>query len=145
MPSDYKKTRYSEESNLLLVFLLLSSLSLISSFLSLLHFSFYSNWQQGPLTAIMRYEGILFIADMELELSLLHTKTNTIVSFVHDASWPHRSASGLLSHSSSIRTRCPSSSPRSRPWCLPVPNPHALRLPLWDRYESVHLFVSELI
>lgn len=59
MPSDYKKTRYSEEHNLRPVSPLPSSvfdlsLSYPSSSYSPLFFKLVA----GPLTAIMRYEGM---------------------------------------------------------------------------------------
>lgn len=63
--------------------------------------------------------------------------TNQLICCVHGALCSHRSASGLLSHSSSTRTRYRSSSLRSPPWCLPAPSPHALKPPLWDRWETV--------
>lgn len=59
MPSDYKKTRYSEEHNLLPVFLLPFTLSLFQSLLLLSTLSpLCSKLVAGPLTAIMRYEGM---------------------------------------------------------------------------------------
>lgn len=57
MPSDYKKTRYSEEHNLLPVCPPPSSLC--SVFPTLPPLLLFFKLVAGPLTAIMRYEGMI--------------------------------------------------------------------------------------
>lgn len=114
MPSDYKKTRYSEEHNLRPVSPLPFHPSLISVF-PIPPPPLFFKLVACPLTAIMRYEGMNSANKQIFLFVFSKNMTNQLICCVHGALCSHRSASGLLSHSSSTRTRYRSSSLRSPP------------------------------